>query len=191
MYQVFLFCPETAFRRNPALNTDFASTDDFHAPSTSTEQLRDNNTSKHLDVIQDDVTLQTPRKKTFVESLKPFDGRKTDDSLWLLAARPLPLFLHPAIAWGALTMGTLIGWTVMVGVVLATIFFGSPFFFAEKQIGFTYSGAFIGAILGFLLSGLLADWSAKYLTKLNKGVYEPEFRILLVFPQLIVGCIGK
>lgn len=53
-----------------------------------------------------------------------------------------------------------------------------------------YAGAFIGAILGFIVSGVLADWSARVMTRLNKGVYEPEFRIVLVIPQLIFGCAG-
>ena len=28
------------------------------------------------------------------------------------------------------------------------------------------------------------------MTRRNKGVYEPEFRIVLVIPQLIFGCAG-
>lgn len=53
-----------------------------------------------------------------------------------------------------------------------------------------YAGAFIGALLGFVVSGLLADWSARVLTRRNKGIYEPEFRIVLVVPQLVFGCAG-
>lgn len=53
-----------------------------------------------------------------------------------------------------------------------------------------YTGAFIGALLGFALTGLVSDWSANLLTRLNNGVYEPEFRMVLVIPQLILGCAG-
>lgn len=53
-----------------------------------------------------------------------------------------------------------------------------------------YTGAFIGALLGFGLTGLISDWSANLLTRLNNGVYEPEFRMVLVIPQLILGCAG-
>jgi hypothetical protein len=65
-----------------------------------------------------------------------------------------------------------------------------PLSFSEREIGYMYTGAFIGAIAGFILAGLLADWSAKFLTKRNKGIYEPEFRIFLVIPQMITGCLG-
>jgi hypothetical protein len=53
-----------------------------------------------------------------------------------------------------------------------------------------YTSAFVGAILGFLLTGLLTDWSANLLTRWNKGVYEPEFRLVLVLPQLVLGSAG-
>ena len=36
----------------------------------------------------------------------------------------------------------------------------------------------------------MSDRSAKWLTRLNKGVYEPEFRLILVIPQMIFGCLG-
>jgi len=53
-----------------------------------------------------------------------------------------------------------------------------------------YTGAFIGALAGLSIIGPLADWSAKYLAKINKGIYEPEFRLFLVIPQTITGCLG-
>jgi Kef-type K+ transport system membrane component KefB len=90
----------------------------------------------------------------------------------------------------ALIQGTLIGWTVMIGIVLAAIMLGPPLFFDEVKTGYMYVGAFIGAVLGFFLSGLLSDWSATWLTRKNNGVYEPEFRLVLVIPQLIFGCMG-
>ena len=78
----------------------------------------------------------------------------------------------------------------MIGVVLAAIMLGPPLFFDEVKTGYMYTGAFIGALLGFVLAGLIADWSANRLTRLNRGIYEPEFRMILVIPQLIFGCAG-
>ncbi|EEH47968.2 uncharacterized protein PADG_04052 [Paracoccidioides brasiliensis Pb18] len=132
----------------------------------------------------------TPSKTTYWQTLKPFNGRKTDESYWKLLLRPIPLFLHPGILWACLIQGVLIGWTVFIGVVLAAIFLGPPLWFTEVETGYLYTGAFVGSICGLLLSGLLSDWSAKLLIKLNKGVYEPEFRIVLVLFQLVFSCIG-
>ncbi|KAI4261976.1 MAG: hypothetical protein L6R42_002834, partial [Xanthoria sp. 1 TBL-2021] len=67
-------------------------------------------------------TSATPPKATFVQSLRPFNGRKDCTNFFKLLLRPFPLFIHPAVLWACLIQGTLIGWTVMIGVVLAAIF---------------------------------------------------------------------
>jgi hypothetical protein len=125
-----------------------------------------------------------------LRNIHPFSGRKTNESFFKLLLRPFPLFFHPGIFWACLIQGAMIGWTVFIGIVLAAIMIGAPLFFNEVQTGYMYTGAFIGAILGFVVAGLTSDWSAKYMTRKNGGVYEPEFRMVLVIPQLIFGCVG-
>ncbi|KAJ6262453.1 hypothetical protein Dda_3261 [Drechslerella dactyloides] len=181
---IFFFCPETAFRRAAHLDLDTASTDDFHGDGE--KQTR--GSSSDGEALT--PASQPPQKKTLLQNLLPFDGRKTDDSLWLLALRPLPLFFQPAIAWGSLIMGAIIGWTVLIGVVLALLFALPPFGFTVAEIGYTYTGAFIGALVGFVITGLFTHYTTLWLVKKNKGVYEPEFRLLLVIPMLIFGCMG-
>jgi MFS family permease len=89
-----------------------------------------------------------------------------------------------------LIQGTLIGWTVFIGVCLAAILISPPLFFNEEQTGYMYTGAFIGAVVGFIIAGALSDTIPRFLTKMNKGKFEPEFRLFLVIPQVILGCIG-
>ena len=207
---VFLFVPETAFRRDASFNTDI--TGEESVPHGQPPDLRqvdgtyghegaDNHQSpelsipasfekQHPEVSEKPTSNTVPRRSTFVQTLQPFNGRKTDESFFKLVLRPFPLFFHPAIFWACLIQGTLIGWTVMIGVVLAAIFLGPPLWFDEVQTGYMYTGPFVGAVLGFFLAGVLADWSAKIMTKRNKGVFEPEFRIVLVAAQLIFGCAG-
>lgn len=84
----------------------------------------------------------------------------------------------------------IIGWAVFIGVILAIVFIGPPLWFLEAKTGYLYTGAFIGAILGLILSGVLTDSMNKVMIRLNGGTYEPEFRILLVFFQLIFSGIG-
>ncbi|KAM0287688.1 hypothetical protein ACHAQH_000218 [Verticillium albo-atrum] len=204
---VFLLCPETAYRRDMALNTDMVAANDEHAleklsptldadPSNGAEAGRNAKLSNSLQapvhaVLQDSNYrgADTP-KKTYIQSLALFDGRKTDDSYFDLLLRPFALFAHPAFIWGCLIQGTMIGWTVFIGVIVAAVFLGPPFFWNEVSAGYAYVGPFVGALAGFVISGALSDWSAKYLTRLNKGVYEPEFRIVLVLPMFIIGGIG-
>ena len=208
---LFFFVPETAFRRANYLNTDITgernthrhnhASDVIETPLNASRNRASPNGSgpvsfeKELhDVENRQLTVQergpSPSKISFAQSLLPFNGRKTDESFLKLLFRPFPLFFHPAVLWACLTQGTLIGWTVMIGVVLAAIFLGPPLWFNEVKTGYMYAGPFIGAILGFVLSGLLSDWSTRFMIRRNKGIYEPEFRIVLVFAQLIFGCAG-
>ena len=189
---VIFYCPETAFRRDKAFNTDITG-DQGATPanivsSTDPEAKAGSSNGNSLDGEKPTTTV--PTKTPYMRTLLPFNGRKTDEAFWKLVIRPIPLFLHPAVLWATLIQGTLIGWTVMIGVVLAAIFFGPPLWFGEVETGYLYAGPFVGALLGFAVSGLLADWSAKWMTVRNRGVYEPEFRIILVIPQLIFGCAG-
>ncbi|KAI5466212.1 major facilitator superfamily domain-containing protein [Mariannaea sp. PMI_226] len=199
LFAVFFLCPETAYRRAAKLNTDTTVVEELKPESSAQPESPPSEggmahsrgfilfpTSNTLQPIGNAGTL----KKSWVESLSLFDGRKTNERYWVLLLRPFPLLTHPAFIWGCLIQGTMIGWTVFIGVIIAAIFIGPPYYWGEVSAGYAYTGPFIGAICGFLIAGLLADSSVKYLTKLNKGVYEPEFRILLVIPMLIIGGIG-
>lgn len=201
---VFLLCPETAYRRDVKLNTDTNAegeeeiklqsriatvsnppSDEEEAPKTRTGFVLFPTSG----ALQPIGNARTP-KKSFVESLSLFDGAKTDESYWKLLLRPFPLIFNPAFVWGCLIQGTMIGWTIFIGVLVAAIFLGPPYFWGEVKAGYAYTGAFVGALCGFAICGLLADSSVKYLTRKNRGVYEPEFRILLVIPMFIIGGIG-
>jgi MFS family permease len=210
---VIFFVPETAFRRSAHLNTDMASTEDVQLFQKSVEPGQELHSSNGADPIEkstatpeesagkenlipekqpistDHSGASTPLK-AYSETLLPFSGRKADERFWKLLLRPFPLFAHPAILWACLIQGAMIGWTVFIGIILAAIFIGPPLFWDEVNTGYAYTGPFVGAICGFLIAGGLADWSAKYMTKKNNGVYEPEFRIVLVIPQLVFGCSG-
>jgi hypothetical protein len=187
---VFLFCPETAYRRDAALNTDTVSFGTEGGRSANNQEKPATAKDAATESANNGASLKFRPKKTFVQSLALFDGRKTDESFWKLLFRPLPLFAQPAFLWAALIQGTMIGWTVFIGVILAAIFLGPPLFWNEVQTGYAYTGPFVGALLGFVTAGAFADWSAKALTRLNGGIYEPEFRILLVIPQLVFGVTG-
>ncbi|CEN61558.1 hypothetical protein ASPCAL08212 [Aspergillus calidoustus] len=193
--------PETAFRRPNYLDPNYGSartrTESGHPGSEDTglqepKQSPTSNGESSLDVARDETSRQKdiPAKVSYLQTLKLFNGRKTDEDWWKLLLRPFPLFFHPAVLWACLIQGVIIGWTVFIGVTLAAIFMSGPLWFAEDKTGYMYTGAFIGAMVGLVLSGLLSDSMNHLMIKLNKGRYEPEFRILLVIFQLIFCAIG-
>ncbi|KAK7903649.1 hypothetical protein LTR67_001669 [Exophiala xenobiotica] len=186
---LFFFVPETAYRRAHALDLDLL------AEGSSTESLPGPQPSSMPESAEKPfhsmtVTEGSGRRVSYMERLMPFNGRKSDESFFKLLLRPFPLFLHPAVAWACLIQGVIIGWTVMVGVILSLIFLGPPLFFNEERAGKMYTSAFIGSMLGLVLAGLYSELVTKFMTRLNKGKYEPEFRILLVIPTLVFSVVG-
>lgn len=191
---LFFFIPETAYRRDIRFESDTAiglqaMPQNGTVDSVHSDMEKRDPTSSQAGFLPES-TSAPPQKVPYAQTLWLFNGRKSDDSLWKLALRPFPLFLHPSILWACLIQGALIGWTVFLGIILGAIMLGPPLFFGEVQTGYMYTGAFVGAVVGFVISGLLADSIPNWMTRRNRGVYEPEFRLPLVFPMLILGCAG-
>ncbi|KAJ5672377.1 Major facilitator superfamily domain general substrate transporter [Penicillium longicatenatum] len=197
---MILFVPETAFRRPDYLNTDFRHKNSQAESPEPNWPLSDPSHKDTQEFISGTMAgngtrtevsaTVTPEKDSLWTSMRLFNGRKTDENFFKLLLRPFPLFFHPGIFWACLTQGIVIGWAVFIGVILAIVFLGPPLWFAEDKTGYLYTGAFIGAIIGLLFAGLLTDSINKAMIRLNRGKYEPEFRILLVAFQLVFSAMG-
>ena len=187
---LFFFVPETAYRRAHSLDLDLLAEDDSSSETVGQVQTTATKDAeeKHLNPTRVNATI--PSKDSYMKRLMPFNGRKTDESFFKLLLRPFPLFLHPAVVWACLIQGVIIGWTVMVGVILSLIFLGPPLFFNEERAGKMYTSAFVGSILGLFGAGIYSELVTRSLTRVNKGKYESEFRILLVIPTLAFSCLG-
>lgn len=116
---LFFFVPETAFKRPNYLNTDFEG-DSEHArlsqePDSqiahdASNQKKDGSDGavapisraepKPESVLNDGENItDLSKKSSYIQSLKLFNGRKTDENFFKLLLRPFPLFLHPGILW--------------------------------------------------------------------------------------------
>jgi MFS family permease len=147
---VILFVPETAFRRKEKFDIDTMGNllvldggemkilENRGSSTTSAEHEAAGNTfgKGAGDSLNQQLMGGPPRKATFLESIKPFNGRKTDERYLHLLLRPFSLFLHPGILWACLIQGTLIGFTVLIGVTLAAIMLGPPLWFGEVETGY-------------------------------------------------------
>jgi MFS family permease len=60
-----------------------------------------NNEYSPANEVRDEECLRVEPvpKASFAQTLRLFNGRKTDESFFKLLLRPLPLFLHPGILW--------------------------------------------------------------------------------------------
>lgn len=141
---LILFCPETTYKRDARFDIDTMG-NLVVQPGQELKDIRNNgttsiSTSDEIErggiskegqdtLVQSNATTSPPPKATFLQSLALFNGRKTNEHYIHLLFRPFPLFFHPGILWACLIQGVMIGFTVLIGVVLAAIFLGPPLWF--------------------------------------------------------------
>jgi MFS family permease len=80
-------------------------------------------------------------------------------------------------------------WIVVFSVVNAQIFGVAPYNFTPSQIGLINLSPLIMTVVGLMIAGPLNDFICLYLAKKDHGIYEPEFRLVLMFLVLIPGIV--
>lgn len=113
---VIFFVPETAYRRDPRLNTDTSMIVEDHPEASKEAPAMDVEATPRYPAAPNDDGIGkaagdtearrlhdgeqvVPPKVSFTRSLMPFNGRKTDEGYFHLLLRPFPLFAHPGILW--------------------------------------------------------------------------------------------
>jgi hypothetical protein len=136
------------------------------------------------------ISTSTEIPKTYWEELKPFSGRHSNQNFLVLLARPFACFFYPAVFWGFTVGGLWSSWTIGLAIVLAQIFGGPPNLFDPTKLGLLFVFPFLFLLAGCLVGFFLSDWWPKWCARRNNGVFEPEFRLILLVPVLLVGVPG-
>lgn len=97
------------------------------------------------------------------------------------------LFTFPAVTYAAITYGSTLAWFAMMTSLQATYMLMPPYNFNAIGIGLMNLAPFVGAVLGFPVGGYLSDKSILWLSKKNGGIYEPEQRLWLALPSVVLG----
>lgn len=182
---LFFFCPETAYRRPAALDVDLGT-------RNKTSELTDNNEKPSTTNIEDvEISPETSDivelKHSYWYELKIFHGRVSDDPFWKVLTRPLMMLIFPQVLFSFFAYGLTTSWLIVVGSVLAQIFTAPPYNFSVSGVGLVAISPLIGSIIGAFISGPAADMVIKTMSRRNNGVYEPEFRLVIIIVCLILG----
>ena len=70
-------------------------------------------------------------------------------------------------------------------------FAAPPYEFSPTTIGFFNFAILVGGLIGLVTAGPLSDWISMKLTKKNRGIREPEMRLLTMIPYVIIMIIGN
>ncbi|KAM0666082.1 hypothetical protein ACQRIU_003937 [Beauveria bassiana] len=96
------------------------------------------------------------------------------------------LVTFPAVAFAAITFGSLLALFALVMSVQATYLFLPPYNFTAIGVGLINLSGFISAIPAAFVGGWLDDRLILSLSKRNGGLYEPEMRLWLSLPCIIL-----
>lgn len=100
------------------------------------------------------------------------------------------LFTIPAVTYTALIYGSLLAWFSVALTVLSIYFTLPPYNFSSAGIGLLNLAPFIGAIFGSAYGGFLSDYTILQLSRRNRGIFEPEMRLWLAVPAMILTPAG-
>ncbi|KAL7621734.1 hypothetical protein AAE478_009061 [Parahypoxylon ruwenzoriense] len=97
------------------------------------------------------------------------------------------MLIFPQVLFSFFAYGLTTSWLVVVGSVLAQLFTAPPYSFSVSGVGFVSIASLVGAITGAFISGPIADGIIKEMSRRNGGIYEPEFRLVLIIITFTLG----
>lgn len=192
---IVLFCPETAYNRDHRYDLDELATDDLKGLS-EVERRHEERVERSKEVGGGSLgrtetvtsTIHSIRQpKTFWQEMAFFTGTYSDENLLQLVIAPFAVCLNVAILWVVVVSGAITATYVAQAYVLAQIFTLPPYLLDASGVGYLSIGPFIGGVLGSVVLGIILDPAIKWLSKKNKGVYEPEYRLLAMGGGFVTG----
>ncbi|KAF2477326.1 MFS general substrate transporter [Lindgomyces ingoldianus] len=129
--------------------------------------------------------------KSYIQSLKPLNGRLTKDKWHRVMVRPFILFAYPAVLWSSMVYALAIGWLIVLSESVSSIYENRQSYdFTALQVGLVYVSPFIGGVLGTAVAGKISDIIVRFMARKNDGIYEPEFRLVMALPIAMSTTIG-
>ncbi|SCO78566.1 uncharacterized protein FRV6_02779 [Fusarium oxysporum] len=183
----FLFVPETQYTRYQS------STSDIGTGSKEAEIVDSEISKPYTTEIENRVANDTevPKLKTFVQNLAVFTGTHSEENFGRLLLGPIAVCLNVAVLWSLLTSAFFFSLYITIANLLAQVFSAPPYLLDASGIGYLSLGPFLGGLLGAAIAGLLNDRLVRRCARKNGGIYEPEYRLLmmafgtLAFPGIV------
>ncbi|THV50301.1 hypothetical protein BGAL_0156g00090 [Botrytis galanthina] len=185
---------ETTFYRNAGSDNSVEvdiSGDNSTSPKEKSEQLAPTISTPNHEIRRSDV-----KSYSQVSSWKYHFGFgairfRNQSRVFKLCVDPIILLAHPAVLWGCLMWSVIFTWIILIGAVVSQIFGAEPYNMSTTAVGNLAGIApLIGSTMGTLTAGWACDKIVGYLALRNHGMYEPEFRLLIIIPAFITMAIG-
>ncbi|KAJ4312920.1 hypothetical protein N0V84_009689 [Fusarium piperis] len=146
--------------------------------------------------FDDDVDLlkgNAERPEPYTQKLRIFRGRVSNANFFRDMLSPFQLMVYPAVLFGAIINGFCTALAIATGLLSTVLLTQPPYNLTPTFLGIVNIAPFVAGLIAAPLAGWMADAIAKSLARRNGGVFEPEFRIVLMVigaPIFIISFIG-
>lgn len=129
-------------------------------------------------------------KWTLRKNLAIYRGRVSDRNVVTAFFQPFPFMLFPSVIFSTVINGAFITWSVMSGIISSQILLYPPYNLKPDVLAYlSLPGSFVSLVFA-VAAGLSSDKLIQWMARRNSGIYEPEYRLLLMIPAVIFSTIG-
>ncbi|OAP54792.1 hypothetical protein AYL99_11240 [Fonsecaea erecta] len=192
----FLFVPETSYVRDRRYEIDEVKNDNLQDLAALEYQEKLNMEKPGVATHAEETGATTTpasdearvyHKKTWIQELAIFSGTYSNENFFQLLLAPFAVVLNLAVLWILIINSMYVVLYVVIAFCLAQLFAPPPYLLSPASIGYLSLGPFVGGILGSVIMGTLSDPFIKWCARRNRGVYEPEYRLI---PCVLGVCSG-
>ncbi|GBL47906.1 hypothetical_protein [Candidozyma auris] len=100
------------------------------------------------------------------------------------------VFTLPAVWLSGILWGLQDAYMTFFLTTQDTFFYDAPWNLSETGVAVMNVATLVGAVIGCIMSGVISDKHVLWLAKRNNGVFEPEYRLYLLFSTMIISPVG-
>ncbi|KAJ3466374.1 hypothetical protein MRS44_007032 [Fusarium solani] len=120
--------------------------------------------------------------------------QEIDRTAWRSVVRhfftPAYIFFFPIVFWASMAMGSAANALLAVNILQSPGLAAPPYNFTPAQVGYANFALVVGGVVGLAVAGPWSDYVSQKATERNKGIREPEMRLLSLSPFIAVAIVG-
>jgi hypothetical protein len=207
LFCIYFFVWETTYTRKPTVGPTFlAAKGDFQFTSKSdpgfttddkkmkivetTEDIHDlSPTESRASFHPTDGSALEP-KHTLRQNLRIYRGRVTDRNIVKAFFQPFPLMVFPTVLFSTVVNGAFGTWTMISGIISHQVLLYPPYNLGPDTLAYIGLPGSAVSLIFALVAGFSSDKLIQWMAHRNGGVYEPEFRLLMMAPAVLFSTLA-
>jgi hypothetical protein len=129
-------------------------------------------------------------KHTLRQNLRIYRGRISDRNIVKAFFQPFPFMLFPAVIFSTVINGAFITWSIMSGIISSQILLYPPYNLQPDVLAYLSLPGSAVSLIFAVVAGLFSDKLIQWMAHRNGGIYEPEYRLLLMIPAAFFSTLG-